>query len=106
MSSESTNNKAGRKAKTLDEEIAAQRDKLRKLEERQRDQQRKEREKNQKAVMELIKTERLDAVPSELWREAMPKIKALLVVEPAKPAEPAKSVQKTTEGVAAVEAVQ
>lgn len=106
MSSESTTNKSGRKAKTLDEEIAAQRDKLRKLEERQRDQQRKEREKNQKAVMELIKTERLDAVPSDLWREAMPKIKALLIVEPAKPAEPAKPVQKATEGAAAVEAVQ
>lgn len=106
MSSESTTNKAGRKAKTLDEEIASQRDKLRKLEERQRDQQRKEREKNQKAVMELIKTERLDAVPSDLWREAMPKIKALLVVEPAKAAEPAKPVQKATEGAAAVEAVQ
>lgn len=100
MSSESTINKSGRKAKTLDEEIAAQRDKLRKLEERQRDHQRKEREKNQKAVMELIKTERLDAVPSDLWREAMPKIKALLIVEPAKP------VQKATEGAAAVEAVQ
>jgi Spy/CpxP family protein refolding chaperone len=56
--------KSGRKAKTLDEEIAAQREKLRKLEERQREQQRKERERNQKAVMELIKTERLDAVPS------------------------------------------
>lgn len=94
MNSETTNPKSGRKAKTLDEEIAAQRDKLRRLEERQREQQRKEREKNQKAVMELIKTERLDAVPSDLWREAMPKIKALLIVEPAKPAEPAKPVQK------------
>jgi Spy/CpxP family protein refolding chaperone len=93
MSSEKTNPKSGRKIKTLDEEIAAQREKLRKLEERQREQQRKEREKNQKAVMELIKTERLDAVPSELWREAMPKIKALLVVESPKLEEPVQPVQ-------------
>jgi len=93
MSSETMNPKSGRKTKTLDEEIAAQREKLRKLEERQREQQRKERERNQKAVMELIKTERLDAVPSDLWREAMPKIKALLLVDAAKPAEPVKPVQ-------------
>ena len=106
MSSETTNLKSGRKAKTLDEEIAAQREKLRKLEERQREQQRKERERNQKAVMELIKTERLDAVPSDLWREAMPKIKALLIVDAAKPAEPAKPVQASPEGAAAAEASQ
>ncbi len=106
MSSETTNPKPGRKAKTLDEEIAAQREKLRKLEERQREQQRKERERNQKAVMELIKTERLDAVPSDLWREAMPKIKALLVVDAAKPAEPVKPVQTVPEVAATAEASQ
>lgn len=106
MNSETNNSKAGRKARTLDEEIAAQRDKLKKLEERQREQQRKEREKNQKAVMELIKSERLDAVPTDLWREAMPKIKALLVVDDAKPAEPAKPVQKAQAGAAKAEASQ
>ena len=106
MSSETTNPKSGRKSKTLDEEIAAQREKLRKLEERQREQQRKERERNQKAVMELIKTERLDAVPSDLWREAMPKIKALLVVDEAKPAEPVKPVQTAPEGAATAEVSQ
>ena len=85
MSSETTNPKSGRKAKTLDEEIAAQREKLRKLGKQQREQQRKERERNQKALMELIKTERLDTIPSNLWREAMPKIRVLLVVDEAKP---------------------
>lgn len=106
MSSETTNRKSGRKAKTLDEEIAAQREKLRKLEERQKEQQRKEREKNQKAVMELIKTERLDAVPSDLWREAMPKIRALLVVDAAKPAEPAEPVQTAPDGASTAEVRQ
>lgn len=81
MSRESSSNKPGRKAKSLDDEIAAAAEKLRKLQERQREQQRKERERNQKAVMEIIKTERLDAVPSEIWRDVMPKIKALLVVD-------------------------
>ncbi len=93
MNSESTTNKLVRKVKTLDEEIAAQREKLRKLEERQREQQRREKEKNQKAVMELIKSERLDSIAADLWREAMPKIKALLVVDSAKPAKPAQPVQ-------------
>ena len=56
--------------------------------------------------MELIKTERLDAVPSDLWREAMPKIKALLVVDAAKPAEPVKPVQTAPEVAATAEASQ
>ncbi|MYZ52470.1 hypothetical protein [Malikia spinosa] len=84
--------KTARKARTLDEEIAHQREKLRKLEERQREQQRREREKNQKAVLELIKAERLDTVPAERWRAAMPKLKALLAVEP----EPGKMPQAGT----------
>ncbi len=90
MGRESSTVKTERKVRTLDEEIAYQREKLRKLEERQREQQRKEREKNQKAVMELIKAERLDAVSADLWRAAMPKIKALLVVDSGK--QPAQQV--------------
>ena len=72
--------KSGRKARTLEEEIAAQREKLKKLEDRQREQQRKERERNQKAVLELIKAEKLDAVSAEQWRSAMPAIKSALLV--------------------------
>lgn len=71
----------GRKARTLEEEIAAQRDKLRKLEERQREQKRKEQERNTKAVLELIRAEKLDAVPAEQWKLAMPAIKAALLVD-------------------------
>jgi Spy/CpxP family protein refolding chaperone len=82
MEAETVTIKPARKARTLDEEIAHQREKLRKLEERQREQQRREREKNQKAVLELIKAERLDTVPAEGWRAVMPRLKALLVVEP------------------------
>ena len=81
MSEAKTAPKGGRKARTLEEEIAAQRDKLRKLEERQREQQRKERERNTKAVLELIRTEKLDTVPAEQWKAAMPTIKAALLVD-------------------------
>ncbi|WP_265283482.1 hypothetical protein [Verminephrobacter aporrectodeae] len=98
MSSESSSTKPGRKAKSLGDEIAAAAEKLRKLQERQREQQRKERERNHRAVMELIKTERLDTVPSDLWREMMPKIKALLVVEPVKSAEQTRPVQEASCG--------
>jgi Spy/CpxP family protein refolding chaperone len=92
MEAETASARTARKARTLDEEIAHQREKLRKLEERQREQQRREREKNQKAVHELIKAERLDTVPAERWRAVMPKLKALLVVEP----EPVKKPQAGT----------
>lgn len=84
---------AGRKARTLDEEIAIQREKLRKLEERQREQQRKERERNTKAVLELIRAEKLDAVPADQWKAAMPAIKKALGVNSAQQAEPAKPGQ-------------
>lgn len=106
MSSEKSTNKQSRKARTLDEEIAAAAEKLRKLQERQKEQQRKEREKNQKAVMELIKAERLDVVPSEQWSKVLPKIRALLTGDNAKPAEPAKPVQNAAAGAEAVAAEQ
>ena len=94
MSEANATSKPGRKAGSLDEEIQKAAEKLRRLQERQRDQQRKERERNQKAVLELIKAERLDVVPAEQWKAALPKIKALLLQEEPKPAEPAKPVQK------------
>ena len=74
--------KSERKARSLDEEIAAQKEKLKKLEERQREQQRKERERNQKAVLDLIKAEKLDSVSAEQWRLAMPAIKSALLLKP------------------------
>ena len=82
MEAETASARTARKARTLDEEIAHQREKLRKLEERQREQQRRERERNQKAVFELIKAERLDTVPAERWGAVMPRLKALLAVDP------------------------
>jgi hypothetical protein len=106
MSDEKAPTKTGRKARSLEEEIQKAAEKLRRLQDQQREQQRKERERNQKAVLELIKAERLDAVPAEQWRDALPKIKALLIVESAKPAEPAKPVHAASEGAVTAEASQ
>lgn len=69
-----------RKSRSLEDEIAAQRDKLKKLEEKKREQERKEKEKNNKAVLELIKAEKLDTVSADLWKTAMPAIKEALKV--------------------------
>lgn len=66
---------------TIEEEIAAQREKLKKLEERQRENIRKERERNGKAVMDMIRGEKLDLISAELWKEAMPTIKKALKMD-------------------------
>lgn len=67
-----------RKVRNIEEEIAAQRAKLKALEDRQKEQQRKERERNQKAVLEIIKAEKLDTASAEQWASALPTIKAAL----------------------------
>ena len=81
MSEAKTKETAVRKVRTLDDEILAQREKLRKLEERKREAQSRERERNIKAVLELIRAEKLDVVPAEQWKTAMVAIKRALHVE-------------------------
>ncbi len=78
MSDVKIGEKPSKKIKTLDEEIAAQLEKLRKLQERQREVQKKERERNQRAVLEILRTEKLDSVSADRWLEALPKIKEIL----------------------------
>ena len=70
-----------RKKKSLEQEIALQREKLKRLEDKQREQQRKWREKNQKSVFELIRSEKLDVIEIEKWQEMLPKLKILLAPE-------------------------
>ena len=64
-----------RKPRTLEETIAEQREKLKKLEDKQREQIRKEREKTAKAVIELIRSEKLDLIDIEKWKTALPIVK-------------------------------
>jgi hypothetical protein len=72
-----------RKKKSLEEEIALQREKLRRLEDKHREHQRKWREKNQKSVLDLIRSEKLDVVDIEKWQEILPNLKTLLSAESA-----------------------
>lgn len=101
MKDATNDTKGGRKVRTLDEEIAAQREKLKKLEDKQRELQRKDREKNQKAVLELIKAEKLDTVSADQWRAAMSAIKAALLVNPSEAPQAVPAVQKTATGTEA-----
>ena len=61
--SDTTQNPKQKKAKSLDEEIAATQQKLNMLVAKKRDEERKALERNQKAIAALLRTERLDAIP-------------------------------------------
>ena len=78
MSEEKSTSKVGRPARTLDEEIAAAEERLRQLRERKKDDERRERERNQKAILGLIRSEALDLVPVDAWKQALPKLRAAL----------------------------
>ena len=81
MDTLNTSKPRGRKARSLQEEIAAGAAELwqrRKLEERQKEIERKALARNQKAVSELIAAHRLDGIPVEHWRQAIEEIKASL----------------------------
>jgi len=75
--SESTE-KASNKTMTLEEEIAKTAEKLRKLQDKQKELQRRERERCQKAVFDLMKSEKLDQVSVDNWTKALPGIRKLL----------------------------
>ncbi|MCC7007144.1 MAG: hypothetical protein IT497_10960 [Ottowia sp.] len=79
MSQDKTQEKTQRKAKTLEDEIAIARDKLKRLEEKQREQQKKWRGKNQKAVLELIRSEKFDSIDIKQWKSKIADLKLLLL---------------------------
>jgi hypothetical protein len=71
--------KAPKVAKSLVDEITATKEKLRRLEERHRETMRKEKERNVKAVYELLRDEKLDVVASADWHRVLPQLKKLLL---------------------------
>lgn len=103
--SDTTQNQKQKKAKSLDEEIAAAQQKLNMLVAKKREEERKALERNQKAIAALLRTEKLDAVPIEQWTSALTALRKLLKVEapkggeagtPSKPqtdSEPSKSAE-------------
>ncbi|PTT80836.1 hypothetical protein DBR42_18905 [Pelomonas sp. HMWF004] len=74
---------------SLEDQIAKQEQRLRELREQQREQQRKAREKNIRAVNELIKAEKLDLISADVWRDALPAIKKALGAQSGEPGESA-----------------
>ena len=83
MDSTSPTKKSAKKSLILENEIDVMRDKLKKLEEQHRLQVQKERDKNWKLVVDLIKSEKLDLISVDQWRLALPEIiKALSAKSP------------------------
>ena len=67
-----------KKESDVDLEIAKTLEKLNRLREKKKESERRAKEKNQKAVLELIKTEKLDMIPVEKWELAISTIKTAL----------------------------
>lgn len=78
MSEPKAGQKPGRPSRSIEEEIAATEERLQALRARKREQERLEREKNQKAILALIRAENLDDVPSDVWKAALAQIKSAL----------------------------
>ncbi len=78
MSEAKTKGKPGRPSRTLDEEIAAAEERLRALKEKKREDERRALERNQKAIVYLLRTELLDEIPIGQWKAAVPTLRAVL----------------------------
>jgi hypothetical protein len=78
MSAEQAKNKGGRPSRTVDEEIAVTLERLEALKAKKREEEKRERARNQAAILAIIKAEGLDEVPAEQWKSAVEKLRALL----------------------------
>jgi len=85
MSETKATDKPARKTKSLDQQIEDLRAKLRKAEEAKKAEDAKARERNQRAIVALIRDERLDTVSVDEWRAVMPKLRTLLKVQAEQP---------------------
>jgi len=90
-----------KKAKSLDEEIAAAQERLNKLQAQKREKERKDLEKNQKAIAAFLRAEKLDMVPIEKWTDALAALRRVLKEEGPKAAAPARSESGNRSGGAA-----
>lgn len=68
-----------RKPRSLEDEIARQEARLKKLQDNLKEKKRREYERNAKAIAALLQTEHLDQVPVEIWQQHLPAIKVLLL---------------------------
>jgi nucleosome binding factor SPN SPT16 subunit len=70
--------KPAKAKQTLEQQIEALEAKTRKLKEQLKEDQRREREKNAKAVLELLKAEKLEDFGIEAWRAKIADVRKLL----------------------------
>ncbi len=72
--------RSARTPKSIDDEIAKAKEKLRRLEEQRRESVRKAAERNERAIVELMRAEKLNEIPVEQWKAAMGALRAALGV--------------------------
>lgn len=70
--------KAARKPRSIEDEITKAAAKLKRLQDELREKVRKDRERNQKEVLELLRSEGLDEIPAEQWKVRLAAVKAAL----------------------------
>lgn len=76
--------KAPKTARTLDDDIAALQERLARLQAQKREKERKELERNQKAIVAFLLAEKFNTVPIEEWTAAAPALRKLLKVRASK----------------------
>lgn len=70
--------KPERKSRDLDDEIARAAAKLKRLQDQRQEQIRKNRERNVKVLLELLRSEGLDEIPAEQWKSRITAVKVAL----------------------------
>ena len=79
MADSAANARTPRKARSLEDEIAHQEARLKKLQDNLKEKKRKDYERNAKAIAALLQAEHLDQEPVEKWQQHLPTIKALML---------------------------
>lgn len=80
QSSENRKPRGRRPAASIDERIAEAERQLASLREQKKVEEKQSLERNRKAILDLFKSEGVDSISVDLWKSAMPKLKALLGV--------------------------
>ncbi|WP_186087327.1 hypothetical protein [Burkholderia gladioli] len=80
--------KTARAPKSLDEEIERAAARLKRLQEQKRTKERQEVERNERAIVDLLKAEKLNVVPAEKWKAGLAGIRRALGVAASVPDNP------------------